>query len=150
MLTYKALSVATGVNAGTLKRWRHEGMPANDLSGGRVRFVLEDVSAWIERRRNEPVKLRRLRAVTFDRASLIYFARASDGLVKIGWTSNQTRRADELDIDIMATIDGDKRVEAAFHRCFADDHVDGEWFRPSQRLLAFIDGLVALQTVRVA
>lgn len=40
-------------------------------------------------------------------------------------------------------------LEASFHRAFSADHIEGEWFQPSARLRAFIDGLVKLQTVRI-
>lgn len=150
LLTYKALAEEMGVRKGTLKRWRHEGMPAHTLEGGRIRFERAEVDAWIALRRADPNKLRRLRDVTFRRRAVVYFGTSPDGLIKIGWSSDYERRCDELGIEVLATVDGDKHLEGSFHRVFATDHVEDEWFRPSLRLRAFIDKLIANRTTRVA
>lgn len=149
LLTYDELARDTGVVKGTLKRWKHEGMPCQILEGGRVRFERAAVDAWIKGRRSDPNKLRRLRSVTFRRRAVVYFALGETGLIKIGWSSDATRREHEVDVEVLASIDGDKNLEASFHRAFSADHVEGEWFQPSARLRAFIDGIVKLQTVRI-
>jgi len=136
LLSYRELAHATSVNAGTLKRWRHEGMPAQ-VRGPHVLFDLNEVQAWIDKRRSEPNKHRRLRNCTFNRRSFIYFGMAADR-VKIGWTSDPDRRAYEVDIKLLAMVSGGKPLEAMFHRAFASDHIEGEWFRPSNGLMAFI------------
>lgn len=150
LLTYRELATELGVNRGTLKRWKHEGMPAH-LQGERVLFDVNEVRTWIAARRSDPVKLRRLRGCTFSRRAVVYFGVGPDGLYKIGWSSDARRRGGEEDFEVLATLPGDKRIEALFHATFATERVDGsEWFRPSPRLAAFVDGLVQMQTRRAA
>ena len=140
MLSYNELSDATGVKRGTLKRWKHDGMPSH-VVGERVRFDVAEVTEWIASRNADPVKLRRLRSCTFKRDAVVYFARGPRGLIKIGFTSDAERRAAEIGVEVLATVAGDKLLEAAFHRVFADEWEQGEWFAPSTRLVAFIDGI---------
>ena len=144
LLSYQQLSAELDVKRGTLKRWKHDGMPARVLEGGRVRFDRSEVGEWIVRRQTEPNKLRRLRKCTFGRSAVVYFGRGRGGLVKIGWSSDADRREAEVDCEIAATVVGDKNLEGSFHRVFAADHVEGEWFRPSPRLLGFIYGLARM------
>lgn len=146
-IDYRELAAATGVKRGTLKRWKHEGMPAHQF-GERVRFLLSEVKSWIAARRADPVKVRRIRDCTFDRESVVYFGIMADGTYKIGWTSDTKRRAYEEDFTPLASLPGDKRIESLFHEVFRADRIDGERerFRPSPRLTAFVDGLIAMQT----
>lgn len=74
---------------------------------------------------------------------VVYFAqRHSDGLVKIGHTTDLKRRMqrlrrDECDraITVIGVRAGGHRLEQWLHRLFAGDRVRGEWFRPSDRVL---------------
>jgi len=149
-LTYRQLSTVLDVNVGTLKRWRHEGMPASISSRTAVRFELPAVNAWIAMRRADPNALRRLRSVSFGRASVVYFAAAANGLIKIGFTSDVHRRESELGLEVLATLPGDKRIEALIQRAFAADHIEEEYFAPSPRLMAFVTALVRMQSRRAA
>ena len=148
LLTYQQLSDATGVVVGTLKRWKHEGMPAHSLPANGVRFDLAEAKAWIAARRADPTPLRRLRPCTFDRVAVVYFGFTPDGDVKIGWTSYTRERQRKLGFEIVAVVPGDKRIEASFHRFFADEHIEGELFRASERLTSFVYGLADLQTTK--
>ncbi|WP_331758636.1 GIY-YIG nuclease family protein [Streptomyces sp. NBC_01547] len=55
-------------------------------------------------------------------------------LVKIGWTNNPSRRLADLQsgsplaLRLLATCEGDARLESALHGHFADRRVRGEWF----------------------
>lgn len=149
LLTYAEMACRLGAKSGTLKRWKHEGMPHVALPAGRIRLIEADVRAWIAMRRSNPNKVARLRGVSFARQSFIYFGHGENGLIKIGWTSNTERRATEIECEIVATLPGDKRIEALFHKAFAEDRVEGEWFAPSDRLRAFVDFLTMAQA-RVA
>lgn len=80
----------------------------------------------------------------------VYFIRRKgdpSGLIKIGLTSDLSRRLASMEttipegIDLLVAIDGGEPVEAHFHALFRDSRVSGEWFVPSADLLACIDGL---------
>lgn len=149
-LTYRELSSVLDVNVGTLKRWRHEGMPAAVSSRTAVRFELQAVNAWIAARRADPNALRRIRSISFGRASVVYFAATSSGLIKIGFTSDVHRRESELGFEVLATLPGDKRIELLVQRAFAADHIEEEYFAPSPRLMAFVTALARMQIRRAA
>lgn len=149
LLTYRELSVELGVNRGTLKRWKSEGMPCHKTHEY-VRFDLAEATAWIAAKRAHPNKFRRIRDCTFDRKAVVYFGVRDDGLYKIGWTSDVRRRSWEENFETLATLPGDKRIERLFQRAFQDDLVEGEWYSPSERLTAFVAGLAELQTKRAA
>jgi hypothetical protein len=76
----------------------------------------------------------------------IYFAARSDGLIKIGTSSDPARRVQALStgagesLALVAVVDGGRARERALHERFADTRVHGEWFSPSPELLEFIEG----------
>lgn len=84
---------------------------------------------WREHRRRAP------RSEGF-----IYFVRAENGLIKIGWAKNPKRRFSSLcsgspvALELLAFRPGSLDDEAARHARFAADRVRGEWFRLSQEL----------------
>lgn len=121
-----------GVKRGTMKRWRHEGMPSVD-ENGRIFVAPAEARAWI----NQHARLS-----TFDKKCHVYFAR-KDGLIKIGSSVDPSRRLRELRVEILVTTPGDKRTELAFHTLFADAAVGNEWFRPVPELLEVIESLRA-------
>jgi hypothetical protein len=127
---------------GTVKRWLTEGLPAR-RNGNRVWITPEAGRAWVEGR--YPASIAR------GRRGLVYIAtRATDGAVKIGWTSDVMRRVAELRkesrsaVELAACFPGDKPDELRLHARFAEDRIAGEWHRPSTTLLAFIEGLRAV------
>jgi hypothetical protein len=77
---------------------------------------------------------------------MIYFARPIDSnLVKIGYTkSDAASRVDTLqvgnpiELEIMATADGDIRAERALHGRFRASRVRSEWFRMTPGLAGVI------------
>lgn len=69
------------------------------------------------------------------------------GRIKIGFTDQPAvTRRQELQtgcpqpLKIVGLMPGDVSLEQALHACFAADRIQGEWFRPSQALLAYIAG----------
>lgn len=128
-----------GIPHGTVKRWRHEGLPGR-IKNRRVEIDIAAADTW--------VKEHHPRSIAFDRSSVIYVvSRGSDGAVKIGWTSDVERRVRELrkethdTIAILAMLPGDKPNELRLHARFAAERIDGEWFRRSSAIDAFLDAL---------
>ena len=79
-----------------------------------------------------------------------YFVqKGDDGLVKIGYTRNIKQRMQSLktkhgkDCILRATRIGGRQREMAYHFQFAADCIEGEWFHPSEALLAEIERLNA-------
>lgn len=64
------------------------------------------------------------------------------GLVKIGTTRlDPAVRAQTYGVTLLATEPGSYTRERELHRWFAEDQAHGEWFNPSERLLAYIAAL---------
>lgn len=93
--------------------------------------------------------------------SWVYFAqRSSDGLIKIGTSCSVQLRLAQLkrelrtalnrsaDVALLVTIPGGVPEESALHRQFADCRAVGEWFFPTEKLLAHIDELRACARVK--
>lgn len=75
----------------------------------------------------------------------VYFARPIGGeLIKIGFSEDVARRMRTLAIsfeegvEVLATCDGGREVEAAYHCVLANWRHEGEWFRPNECLDAII------------
>ncbi len=127
---------------GTIKRWLTEGLPARRV-GNRVWITPTDGLAWVEARYPK--------SIARGRKGTIYIAtRATDGAIKVGWTSDVMRRIAELRkeyhsaVELEACFPGDKPDELRLHARFQADRLDGEWHRPSEALLAFVEGLRAV------
>lgn len=80
-------------------------------------------------------------------ASWVYFVQSGNGgPVKIGRSASPRVRISSLqtaspyDLRILAVMPGAAVVERAFHEAFVGDRIraNGEWFRPSTTLMAFI------------
>lgn len=78
--------------------------------------------------------------------TFVYFFRTWDsGKIKIGFTSNLSRRLDQLEsacgerLDQVYAFVGDRDMEQMLHRHFAEERLHGEWFEPSGRLLKFLN-----------
>lgn len=70
--------------------------------------------------------------------NVVYFARVGN-LVKIGTTGNVWQRMAALGHpQLLGVIDGGYKVEKQHHRRFADEHVTGEIFQATDRLLSYI------------
>lgn len=79
----------------------------------------------------------------------VYFMRRQDGHIKIGYTKDPQRRIQGIrtalrssgqpgGAAILALVHGGRAVEKYLHDAFRDDHVGGEWFRPSSSIYALI------------
>jgi hypothetical protein len=76
----------------------------------------------------------------------VYFIKpvGADGPIKIGCTSYGAERLDALmrwspvDLEMIASVEGDFVLEARIHRMLADTHIRHEWFAPSATLDALI------------
>lgn len=79
-------------------------------------------------------------------ASAVYFVKDTlNGNIKIGYSSTlRTRIAgiksgDGSNIELLFIIHGDKDTENYYHTKFYHDHIIGDWFRPSEDLMKFIN-----------
>lgn len=75
-----------------------------------------------------------------------YAANANGSQVKIGFTSNLTQRLNSLkslygEVSLLAWEPGSKDVELRRHITFYGGHIHGEWFSPSDDLLAHVRAL---------
>lgn len=77
-----------------------------------------------------------------DPDSFVYFIRR-EKLIKIGYSIDPVRRAGDLGGVVLATIPGERQVERSMHLMFAHLRDHGEWFRPGDDLLAYINVLRA-------
>jgi len=88
------------------------------------------------------------------RHCFVYFLkRESDGLIKIGRTSNPRHRLQTLNREygerlVMLTYcEAGLQAEYNLHNAFQLHRVEGEWFRPHQRLEVVIDMVAATDTI---
>jgi hypothetical protein len=77
------------------------------------------------------------------RNSDVYYVQRSDGLIKIGYSSQLGSRLGSLrlahgPLTLLATHKGGRPAEDAQHEQFREHRVVGEWFRPVPELLAHI------------
>ena len=74
----------------------------------------------------------------------IYFIADEDGYIKIGHAGHPQARLKSLqtasrqELRLLATTPGAVADEKALHAKFSDDHVRGEWFKPSRELCEYI------------
>lgn len=76
--------------------------------------------------------------------SVVYFVQVGrNGPVKIGHAGHIGKRLQSLQcgnqelLVVLATIKGGKPEERAYHAALAADRIRGEWFRPTEAVLAF-------------
>lgn len=79
---------------------------------------------------------------------MIYFIQAGpSGPIKIGYTADFRSRLaayethSPTDMTPLAVMDGSEFLEQQLHVQFSDARIKGEWFRPTEALLAYIGGL---------
>lgn len=80
---------------------------------------------------------------------MIYFVKCCcpNGFIKIGYTRSMGSRIGNLQtispypLEILRVISGTRKDETAVHKRFADLLERGEWFRPGEALLAYIQEL---------
>lgn len=69
----------------------------------------------------------------------VYFAqRRKRGLIKIGWSRSVTGRLRAMKAKILGAVPGDRSTEKGLHKRFDHLRVRGEWFKPGDDLLTFI------------
>ena len=77
---------------------------------------------------------------------MIYFIQqGTDGPIKIGYTSGSVERristlqtASPEKLHLIAKGNGTKVNESMLHQMFSDERLNGEWFKPSERLIEYI------------
>ena len=82
----------------------------------------------------------------YDAPGYVYAVQRVDGTgnIKIGFSANPWARASQLqtgsdtELMVIATKRGTRSDEYELHRAFEQDRVTGEWFRPSDRVLAWV------------
>ena len=76
--------------------------------------------------------------------SVVYFVRARTGHVKIGYSAspvvrmNQLRNGSPVSLELLGVVPGDSTTEAEFHARLVGSWSHGEWFNPTNEVLAFI------------
>jgi hypothetical protein len=81
--------------------------------------------------------------------SFVYFV-AFDGFVKIGTAKNVKKRIAQLQsgcphtLDLIGVVEGDREIEAAYHKRFRKLRVSGEWFKLAPPLTDEIVRLVRI------
>ncbi|MFI2816818.1 GIY-YIG nuclease family protein [Vreelandella piezotolerans] len=78
----------------------------------------------------------------------VYFARRSDGLIKIGSSMNVQQRIEQLssgaaeNLELLGHINGSTVFEKAVHQDLEKHKKHGEWFFGSAEVLSYIYGLI--------
>ncbi len=86
---------------------------------------------------------------------LIYFIQAESGAIKIGFTTDLTRRfldlsiANHAQLTVLGVIYGGQNQEKKLHRQFEHLNLKGEWFESALELLAFIEQNCQPSPIRV-
>jgi len=79
------------------------------------------------------------------KVEVVYFIRAFDGNIKIGFTNNINERVGAGKVwrpeglEVLLLIPGDMEMETNLHLKFEEHQIHGDWFRSSQEILAFIE-----------
>jgi hypothetical protein len=75
----------------------------------------------------------------------VYFAqRGMDGPIKIGVSKNPVSRVKELGtasaegLRLLGVMPGSRRIEQEVHTLLSGSRLNGEWFRPSESVMAYI------------
>ncbi len=69
----------------------------------------------------------------------VYFAqRKTNGLIKIGWSRSVKVRMSAVRAKVIGAVPGEREVELSLHKRFAHLRVRGEWFKPDDELLVYI------------
>lgn len=99
---------------------------------------------WIEYKERMNVLIKDLITRTREPNSVVYFVwRKLDGRIKIGTTTNLTRRVSTFRcnfgrVEVVATLPGGRAMEAELHRRFARAREFGEWFAPDVELVLWV------------
>ena len=116
---------------------------ADDIGVSRQRVCQIMDKAGVSRR--HPVRREKPVGFKEPKGRYVYFARAGNGLVKIGCSDQPERRLTQIGewvpykIELAATIAGTYDLEAALHRMFATSWSHLEWFHSTPQLNRLID-----------
>ena len=75
----------------------------------------------------------------------VYFGKMSNGAIKIGFTTNIEQRLSNLfyavpgGVDLLASANATPHGEKWLHQKFKHLRISGEWFKPDDELLQFIE-----------
>lgn len=81
----------------------------------------------------------------------VYFMRAASGAIKIGTTYNPKSRLRSIrsctpePVELLTDFEGGFERESYLHGVFAAERIRGEWFAPSERLLALVARVARLK-----
>lgn len=72
---------------------------------------------------------------------MIYFVKRRDGAIKIGYSGSFDRRLKSLErehgsLEVLTVREGTTRHEKALHARHKVDRIEGEWFRPTNEVIA--------------
>lgn len=80
----------------------------------------------------------------------VYFARRSDGLIKIGSSMNVEQRMDQLSsgaaekMELIGHMNGSTTFEHSIHKELAKHQKHGEWFYPASEVVIYIHDLLSV------
>ena len=84
-------------------------------------------------------------------AKRVYFMRAASGAIKIGTAYNPKSRRRSIQaampeaVELLTDFEGGFEREGYLHGVFAAERIRGEWFAPSERLLALVARVARLK-----
>jgi hypothetical protein len=145
----------------TLRKARQRGQLPYVLIGRAVHYTSEAMEQFIANARQTGPSLKQQEFAAYEgdrpswdwiarlsiypgRPHRLYFIQAASGHIKIGMAANPELRlamlqaAHPLPLTLLATCSGGREAELYLHKFFARERVIGEWFEPSERLLAFV------------
>lgn len=140
LMNGRRFSEHIGVAHGTVKRWLHEGMPAERI-GHKVWIDPGLATEWID------LRFEGRKTISFSRFGLVYFAKTESGLTKIGWSSDVMRRVAEMrkkrkeSVELVACFPGDKPVELAIHNRFAHLREYDEFYKDDGSIESYLKSL---------
>ncbi len=168
--TSRALTIADvaaeyDVTASSVYSWiKSRDLAAIRLPGGDYRFRQDHLKGFVPPKRtaqrvyharlsrNQKIaKVAAAKAAEIpDAKGFVYFIQSGGklGPIKIGTATNVARRLRGLQtahyetLRVLGSIAGNSVAEHELHRHFKEDHINGEWHRPSRRLLKFIEEIV--------
>lgn len=79
----------------------------------------------------------------------VYAVRQPNGLIKIGYTATPEKRIRNLEtqggfsVEILAVVDGTRKIERALHQMLDEHRVEGEWFADCDEVRSAIEDLRA-------
>lgn len=140
-VTVRGYARCIGTTEATIRLWITNGMPSYRV-GHHLEVHPDEADAWAQKHR--------AKSVAMFRSGFVYFAERKDGAIKIGYSSSVERRVPVLRANgrrvgatLLLAVDGDLRLEGILHEMFAEERIEGEWFRGDGAVRLFVDKLVS-------